>query len=616
MKSRSLWARKALTALLRRASSLIDVQIMELADQLSEAVFVVDPERNILFFNRRAEEITGFSRDEVIGRHCLTGIRCVRCLESCGVFTKGVVRDVPLELNRRDGGKAAIVKSASVIRDRAGQVIGAIEVFRLSPGERKICADDESPLLEDQTLRRLGTIMESLGRGVVVVDEHFVLEHVSSEFARMTGHDAVSLEGVAAATLLGDELCRQDSPFRRALEAGERREGWRATTRHIDGSTLGVSVTGAPLTTDVLCDGEAVEANHYVLVVRPDGHLAGANDRGGLLVFEGMVARSQAMKKIFQLIDLLKESDATVLIHGESGTGKELIASAIHARSARRHRPFVAVNCGALPAELLESELFGHVRGAFTGAIRDKPGRFEVVADGTILLDEIGDMPLPLQVKLLRVLQQRTFERVGETVSREVTARVVAATHQDLAMLVAEQRFREDLFYRLNVVPIRIPPLRERREDIEPLIFHLLDVIGRRRSRAFRLSPGVLRTLLAADWPGNVRQLENTLEYATTLCEGETVHVRDLPPEFSTGPVAAPRRSSSLATPAVSSSPKQELPTEASTPFALPPRGSSLSSSAISDALERSRYNRGDTAKLLGVSRTTLWRRMRRLGMM
>jgi DNA-binding NtrC family response regulator len=320
-----------------------------------------------------------------------------------------------------------------------------------------------------------------------------------------------------------------------------------------------------------------------------------------------MVARSQRMRQVFHLIEHLHAVDATVLITGESGTGKELVARAIHARSSRANRPFVGVNCGALPADLLETELFGHARGAFTGAVRDRAGRCEVAQDGTLFLDEIGDMPVPLQVKLLRVLQERSFERVGESRSRPFRARVVAATHQDLARAVAEKRFREDLFYRLNVVPLHLPPLRERREDLDLLIAHLLDKIGQRRSRALRLSPSAMRALLSFDWPGNVRQLENALEYATAVCDGQTIHVEDLPPETrsSPNPVSLPAPPPQVAR---GSGSENRVP-----PDALSASRAFPSAEAIVAALEQTRYRRAQAARLLGVSRTTLWRRMKEL---
>jgi transcriptional regulator with GAF, ATPase, and Fis domain len=260
----------------------------------------------------------------------------------------------------------------------------------------------------------------------------------------------------------------------------------------------------------------------------------------------------------------------------------------------------------------MESELFGHVRGAFTGAIRDKPGRFEIADGGTLFLDEIGDLALPLQAKLLRALQEHEFERVGDTRTRKVDVRVVAATGVDLGKAVSLREFREDLYYRLRVVPIEIPPLRERREDLDLLIRHFLGTIGRTRGRALRLAPSSMRALLAYSWPGNVRELENALEYATTVCEGQTIHVGDLPAEIglvtgfqnghlepSTGPVLGEPDQGPDGVPHPTS---QGLRFSAEEADEL---------ARIRSALEKAQYRREDAASLLGMSRTTLWRKMK-----
>jgi transcriptional regulator with GAF, ATPase, and Fis domain len=261
----------------------------------------------------------------------------------------------------------------------------------------------------------------------------------------------------------------------------------------------------------------------------------------------------------------------------------------------------VAVNCGALPGELLESELFGHVRGAFTGAVRDRNGRFELAKSGTIFLDEIGDMPLHLQVKLLRVLQEKTFERVGDSHSRSTDARIIAATNKDLPKAVLEGEFREDLYYRLRVVPISIPPLRNRREDIEPLIRHLFSRVSRRHDRAVILSPEAMRDLLSYDWPGNVRELENALEYAVAVSQTQTIHPQDLPLEITaTNPLhqPAPPQTASVDHPRTQAS-------AAATP----------EYERIRATLDQYQWRRAEAAEALGMSRTTLWRKMRELGL-
>lgn len=254
-------------------------------------------------------------------------------------------------------------------------------------------------------------------------------------------------------------------------------------------------------------------------------------DLGERLRPANMIGNSHEMREVYQQIAQVAPSNATVLICGETGTGKELVAQAIHYNSDRAKGPFVRVNCAALPESLAESELFGHVRGAFTGAVRDRKGRLEAADGGTLFLDEVGDIPPLMQVKLLRVLQEQEFERVGDTRTIKVNVRIIAATNRDLALMVTNGRFREDLFYRLNVFPIYIPPLRRRPSDIMPLAEHFLELYSKQlRSRAKLISPEARRKLLAYTWPGNVRELEHTIERAVLLCKGEVIEVQHLPP--------------------------------------------------------------------------------------
>ncbi len=456
-------------------------------------------------------------------------------------------------------------------------------------------------------LATVSVVFESLGRALICLDRRFEVVHASE------GLDALAGEGVAgrilgrrAEEILGGALFGPGGSMRRALEAGNRREGWGATIRVGDARPRMVSISGAPLVRgdpDV-CDPRVA----YVVVVRA----AELNDETGSAqptMFSGLVARSASMLRVFRLVEHLAESDATVLVSGESGTGKELLARAIHIHSPRRSAPFVAVNCGALPGELLESELFGHVRGAFTGAVRDREGRFELASDGSLFLDEVGDIPLHLQVKLLRVLQERVFQRVGESTSRQSQARVIAATNRDLRRAVADGTFRDDLYYRLRVVPIEVPPLRDRREDIEPLARHLLDRVGRRHDRSLRFAPEALRSLLRYPWPGNVRELENALEYAVAVCRGQTVHLEDLPGELQKGEeTAAPAGPQRRALDDASAAAGRAGPAERRTAD-----GERL---RLLEVLEANRWRRAESAAALGVSRTTLWRKMREHGLL
>jgi DNA-binding NtrC family response regulator len=308
--------------------------------------------------------------------------------------------------------------------------------------------------------------------------------------------------------------------------------------------------------------------------------------------FDNIVGCSEKLKEVFQLVQKVAETDSTVLITGASGTGKELIARAIHYNSKRSKQAMVPVNCGAIPENLLETELFGYVKGAFTGAIKSKVGKFELAHGGTIFLDEIGDMSLKLQVKMLRVLQERRFEPVGSTTTIDIDTRVIAATHYDLEELVQQGRFREDLFYRLNVIPIAIPPLRERVSDIPLLIKHFCGVYSKNNQVAKpELSPEVMNVFMNYKWPGNVRELENTIERLTVLRPGKEIVTADLPEKFTKLTNAYFFKAG----------------------VTIPDSGISLKgvvedfeNSLIEKALSKTNWNKNKAAHLLRLNRTTL----------
>lgn len=313
--------------------------------------------------------------------------------------------------------------------------------------------------------------------------------------------------------------------------------------------------------------------------------------------FANMVGDSDPMLKVFDLIRKVADSDSNVLILGESGTGKELIAHAIHYNSPRAEGPLIPVNCAAIPEELLESELFGHERGAFTHAVRTRIGRFEQANAGTIFLDEISEMSPGLQVKILRVLQNHSFERIGGLKTIRVDIRVIAATNRNLEELVSQNKFREDLFYRLNVIPIRVPPLRERVSDIPLLLQHFLQLFSRTKKKPLRrLSPAVLELLCQYAWPGNVRELENLMERLVILTEGEVIEVTDLPEKFQRLILPAQEKSEDF-----------------------PERGihfndavQSFERNLILKALRQSNWVKSQAAQLLHLNRTTLLEKMKK----
>jgi len=316
--------------------------------------------------------------------------------------------------------------------------------------------------------------------------------------------------------------------------------------------------------------------------------------------FEGIVGRGRAMRDLFQLLETVANTASTILVTGETGTGKEVVARAIHHNSPRRMHRFVALNCSAIPETLLEAELFGHVRGAFTGAIGTRQGRLEQAHKGTLFLDEVGTMSMPLQMKLLRVLQEREFERVGDSTTIKVDVRVIAATNADLTRMVGEGLFRGDLFYRLNVIPVKLPPLRERKEDISLLVQHFLQKFCTELGRpAMTMSQSATRALMAYSWPGNIRQLENAVERAVALSGGRSqIEASDLPPEIEQA--------------SDEPAPLSAVP--------LPEDGidfekfiADIEREMIRRSLERTNGNKGAAARLLNLKRTTLVEKLKRL---
>lgn len=312
-----------------------------------------------------------------------------------------------------------------------------------------------------------------------------------------------------------------------------------------------------------------------------------------------MVGHSPVMQKLYTQIMRAAHSEASVLLTGESGTGKELVAKALHINSDHCNKPYVPVHCASLPESLLESELFGYAKGAFSGASTAKIGRFEAAEGGTLLLDEIGEIPLGIQVKLLRVLQEREVVRLGENVARPVNVRVIAATHRNLAAMVERGEFREDLYYRLRILPLHVPALRDRKEDIPFLVHKLLIDLGKRYKRDnMRLSDEAMRALEAYDWPGNVRQLFNALEYALVNGDGQNILLQHLPPEVQLSSIATP-----------TAIPGEPLVRS----YYRPPPQAENEKEAIARMLVETGGNKAEAARRLGMSRTSLWKRLSRI---
>jgi PAS domain S-box-containing protein len=454
----------------------------------------------------------------------------------------------------------------------------------------------------------LAAILNSLSEAVITVDR----EHRVSSFNR----SAEGLIGISASEAIGRD-CREIlranfGPYQHDCPMGDMAEGGRPRTEvggtlvRADGRIVPVSASWAFFRSD---DEEVLG---FVISFRNLEEIERiAEERRAMFPLQDIVGKTPQIKRIFDLIHVVKETDSTVLVTGESGTGKGLFARAIHDLSPRREKPFVKVNCAALTETLLESEVFGHVKGAFTGAIADKIGRFEAADGGTIFLDEIGEISPAVQVKLLRFLQEREFERVGSSRTQRADVRVIAATNRDLRAAMREKQFREDLYYRLNVIPIAVPPLRERREDLPHLIDHILKRLRKRGlDRVRAVSPEAMRCLMDYPWPGNVRELENVLERGAVCARGAVLSVLDLPEEIQEQSRPA-RQDLPAGAPAADGASRQGAGSEDGAGWI----GRAGDKERILIALEEHRWNRRQAAAALGMDRSTLWRKMKRLGL-
>ncbi len=439
----------------------------------------------------------------------------------------------------------------------------------------------------------LGSVLDTMSDGLMVVDRQGTILSFNAAAEKITGYRSDEVVG-RPCSILDTNTCVYREGDRKEIRCSLFRDGKavrkNCRIRSKDGREVhllknatvlrderGEMMAGIETMTDVtslfIKDRQLQELTHDL-----------KEEQG----FMGIIGRNQAMLNVYEQIRNAARSEAPAIIFGESGTGKELVAGAIHRLSRRGKGPFIRVNCAALNEHLLESDLFGHRKGSFTGAMRDRQGRFEAAVGGTIFLDEIGDTPISMQAKLLRVLEEKEVERVGENIPVPVDIRLITATHRDLSELVEKGDFREDFLYRVNVIPINLPPLRERADDIPLLVSHFLrKVCTASEKEILSVTPAAMEEMQRYCWPGNIRQLINTIEYSVITCRGADIDVSDLPSYLFSDPAGRP----------------------------VSRKRSRVTREGIAEALRRSGGNRTLAARSLGVSRVTLWKRIKEMGL-
>jgi len=430
-------------------------------------------------------------------------------------------------------------------------------------------------------------ILNCISDGVLTIDLLGNIQYVNKAMQELLGYPESELIGKRCERFIRSNICAsEDCILRRSLAKRENISNYETFVVNSEGRRVPVNIN-----TDILYD-EAGNLIGIVEVFRDISQLKELKERlTEVYQFGNIITKDRRMKEILAILPSVAQSKSTVLIQGESGTGKELIAKAIHNNSPRKDKPFIAVNCAAIPETLIESELFGHVKGAFTGAYQDRMGRFELANHGTIFLDEIADMSLSTQAKLLRVIQEERFERVGGSKTIAVDVHFIAATNKNLLRTVKEGHFREDLYYRISVFPVTLPPLRDRKEDIPLLITYFIDKFNRETGKSINnIAPQVMKVFMNYFYPGNIRELRNIIEHAFVCSRGNTILPEHLPKEL----VYAKER------------------------LEIAPEGSSLNrveKEWILSVLEKSMWRYQEAAKRLGISRTTLWRKLKAYGL-
>jgi PAS domain S-box-containing protein len=557
---------------------------------IPDGIVVIGKDFKIIVFNEAASRITGFSEDETISENCeilfsgtKEGLKFIReSLSENRTFSNHSIN-----ITGKNNNIINVLASITPVT-RSGQVLSVVFVFRNTKEMLLLSEELSEKTFELMNQRnKLEAIFNSNIEGTFTIDDEWNITSFNNSAARITGYKKNEAIGKKCWEIFNSNLCRNGCHMEQTMNNGKSTIGNELEIIHKSGKKIPIRVNSAILLNNQNEKTGAVETFIDISEIRNlSEHLS---ER---FSYENIIGRNKEIKQIIYMLESVSQTDSSVLITGESGTGKELAARAIHLNSPRRTGPFIAVNCSAFVETLIESELFGHEKGAFTGAVKAKTGRFELAQGGTLFLDEIGDLSLAVQTKLLRVLETHEFERVGTNKSIKMEARIIAATNKNLSDEISAGRFREDLFYRINIINIHLPPLRDRMDDLPLLVNHFINYFNKKLNKKIKqFSSSAYELLLEYSWPGNIRELENAIEHCFILCSGEIIQKEHLP-----------KRLRELKHFNIDQSRNQNRKNLLEVEKGL-----------IISILTNNRGNRKKTAEELNIDPSTLWRKMKKL---
>ncbi len=560
-----------------------------------DGIIAINRENKIIVFNDAACRLTGYKTSEVISNQIDFLFPVQSEIENIimhSLSSGDILSNISMTIRRSDKIDLLVTASVTPLKQPSQGVIGILIVFRNTLETLSLynaLEEKNKEIIEEKN--KLETIFNSLLEGTFTVNSNWEITSFNRAAEKITGFSVKDALGKKYWEIIPSEDGKEDSQLKEFIADHHPALLRETIIIRKDNSRVPVRINSAPLQ-DISGTkiGRVVTFEDISVVKNLSDHI------DEHFHFKNIIGRSKPMLNVFNLMQNVINTDSTVLITGESGTGKEVIARSIHLNSDKKSKPFIAINCTAFAETLLESELFGHEKGAFTGAFRTKPGRFELAEDGTLFLDEIGDVPLSVQVKLLRVLENRQFERVGGTAPIQFKARIISATHRDLDKEIKEGRFRDDLYYRINVINIHLPSLMERKDDIPGLVTHFMNNFNARFKKDIHyISPNALKILMNYKWPGNIRELENVIEHAFVVCSSDAIRTEHLPERLRALKEKFIGKDENISV---------DKPLE------------NAEKKLIETTLQKCNGSRIQAAEVLGINKTTLWRKMKKYGML